>query len=129
MSEAKNVVITKKGREKLVKARAGAITLPKLVGMAFGTGGVTADGTVIPPTDMQSKLNKEVYRKEIDGYSFLEPTTCRYECTLGETELAGVEISEIGLYDTEGDIVCIKTFSRKGKDDDAEQTFVLNDVF
>ena len=37
--------------------------------------------------------------------------------------------SEIGLYDTEGDIVCIKTFSRKGKDDDAEQTFVLNDVF
>ena len=122
MSEAKNVVITKKGREKLVKARAGAITLPKLVG-------VTADGTVIPPTDMQSKLNKEVYRKEIDGYSFPEPTTCRYECTLGETELAGVEISEIGLYDTEGDIVCIKTFSRKGKDDDAEQTFVLNDVF
>lgn len=129
MSEAKNVVITKKGREKLVKARAGAITLPKLVGMAFGTGGVTADGTVIPPTDMQSKLNKEVYRQEIDGYSFPEPTTCRYECTLGETELAGVEISEIGLYDTEGDIVCIKTFSRKGKDDDAEQTFVLNDVF
>ena len=60
MSEAKNVVITKKGREKLVKARAGAITLPKIVGMAFGTGGVTTDGTVIPPTDTQSKLNKEV---------------------------------------------------------------------
>ena len=32
----KNVVITKAARMKLVKARAGAITLPKVVGMAFG---------------------------------------------------------------------------------------------
>ena len=38
----KNVVITKKAREKLVKARAGAIALPKIVGMAFGNGGVDA---------------------------------------------------------------------------------------
>ena len=45
----KNVVITKKAREKLVKARAGDLTLPKIAGMAFGNGGVDADGTVIPP--------------------------------------------------------------------------------
>ena len=56
-------------------------------------------------------------------------TTCRYECTLAESELAGKEISEIGLYDTNGDIVCIKTFTRKGKDDDVEQTYVLDDIF
>ena len=35
----KNVVITKTAREKLVKARAGVIVLPKIVGMAFGNGG------------------------------------------------------------------------------------------
>ena len=48
---------------------------------------------------------------------------------LAESELAGKEISEIGLYDTNGDIVCIKTFTRKGKDDDVEQTYVLDDIF
>ena len=33
---AKNVIITKTARKKLVQARAGIITLPKIVGMAFG---------------------------------------------------------------------------------------------
>lgn len=127
----KNVVITKKSRQKLVKARAGAITLPKVVGMAFGNGGVDSNGNVIAPTETQEGLANELYRKEIDSYEFPEgtDTTCRYECTLSETELAGEEISEIGLYDEEDDIICIKTFMRKGKDDDVEQTYVLDDIF
>lgn len=125
----KNVIITKKAREKLVKARAGAISLPKITGMAFGNGGVDAEGVVISPTETQGDLNNEIFRKEIDGYSFPEDTTCRYECTLLVSELAGEEISEIGLYDEEGDIVCIKTFMRKGKDDDVEQTYTLDDIF
>lgn len=125
----KNVIITKKSREKLVKARAGAIQLPKIVGMVFGDGGVDASGNVIPPTESQSGLTNEIFRKELDGYSFPADTTCRYECTLTESELAGEEISEIGLYDSEGDVVCIKTFKRKGKDDDAEQTYTLDDIF
>lgn len=125
----KNVVITKKAREKLVKARAGAIALPKIVGMAFGNGGVDAGGTVIPPSENQSKLSNELFRKVIDGYTFPSDTTCRYKCTLSESELAGEEISEIGLYDAAGDIVCIKTFTKKGKDDDVEQTYVLDDIF
>lgn len=129
VEKKKNVIITKKGREKLVKARAGAIKLPKIVGMAFGNGGVDESGTVIPPTEAQTELTSELLRKEIDGYSFPEDTTCRYECTLSESDLAGEEISEIGLYDEDGDIVCIKTFTRKGKDDDVEQTYTLDDIF
>lgn len=125
----KNVIITKKSREKLVKARAGAIQLPKIVGMVFGDGGVDASGNVIPPTESQSGLTNEIFRKELDWYSFPADTTCRYECTLTESELAGEEISEIGLYDSEGDVVCIKTFKRKGKDDDVEQTYTLDDIF
>ena len=125
----KNVIITKKSREKLVKARAGAIQLPKIVGMAFGNGGVDADGAAIPPTELQAELTSEIFRKEIDGYSFPGDTTCRYECTLAAYELVGEEISEIGLYDEDGDIVCIKTFMRKGKDDDVEQTYILDDIF
>ena len=130
MSEKnKNVVITNRAREKLVKARAGAIQLPKVVGMAFGNGGVEQDGTVIPPTETQNGLKNEIYRKKIDRYSFPKDTTCRYECTLTESELAGEEISEVGLYDEENDIVCIKTFKRKGKDDDIEQTYIVDDIF
>lgn len=129
LEKSKNVVITKKAREKLVKARAGAMILPKIAGMVFGNGGVDSGGTVIPPSDTQSELKSELYRKEIDGYTFPEDTVCRYECTLSESELVGEEISEIGLYDEDGDIVCIKTFARKGKDDDIEQTYVLDDIF
>lgn len=125
----KNVIITRKAREKLVKARAGAIQLPKITGMAFGNGGVNASGEVIPPVETQGELANEIFRKEIDGYSFPADLTCRYECTLAESELAGEEISEVGLYDEEGDIVCIKTFTRKGKDDDVEQTYTLDDIF
>lgn len=129
MSSNRNVVITKAARMKLVKARAGAITLPKIVGMAFGNGGVNADGSIIKPSDGQTTLANELYRKQIDKYSFPSDTSCRYECTLSEAELAGEEISEIGLYDEDGDIICIKNFTRKGKDDDVEQTYVLDDIF
>ncbi len=126
---AQNVIITKKRRENLVKASAGAVALPKIVGMAFGNGGVDESGMVIAPMEFQSRLTSEIFRKEIDGYSFPADTTCRYECTLTESELAGEEISEIGLYDENGDIICIKTFKEKGKDSDLEMTFALDDVF
>lgn len=124
-----NVIITKIARKKLVQARAGAIVLPAIVGMAFGTGGVDVNGVVVSPSEDQTALKNEVLRKAIDGYSFVADTTCRYECTLKEAELAGEYISELGLYDTEGDLVCIKTFTKKGKDDDLEMTFTLDDIF
>ncbi len=126
---ASNVLITKKAREKLVKARAGAIALPPIAGMAFGDGGCDADGSVIAPEEDQSELRHELYRKEIDGYTFIEDTVCRYECTLTESELANEYISEIGLYDEDGDLVCVKSFKRKGKDDDLQMTYILDDVF
>ncbi|MCD8364697.1 MAG: phage tail protein [Clostridiales bacterium] len=128
---AENVIITKTARAKLVQARAGAITLPTIVGMAFGNGGVDSSGDVISPTDDQTELTSELLRKEIDSYTVLtsEDATVRYMCTLGTSDLEGESISEIGLYDTDGDIVCIKTFTAKGKDSDIEMTFTLDDVF
>lgn len=126
---AENVIITKKARENMVKARAGALTLPKITGMAFGNGGVDGNGSVITPAEEQAGLASELYRKEINGYEFISDTTCRYECTLTEPELAGEDISEIGMYDENGDIVCIKNFKAKGKDGDMEMTFTLDDVF
>lgn len=128
---AKNVIVTTTARRKLVLARAGAIDLPPIVGMAFGNGGVDASGNVIAPLEDQTELLSELYRKTIDGYTVLENevATVRYECTLLNNEVADKYISEIGLYDSEGDLVCIKTFKKKGKDDDLEMTFTLDDVF
>jgi len=126
---AENVIITKKARENMVKARAGALVLPVIKGMAFGDGGVDAEGHVIKPADGQAALQNELYRKDIDGYEFTEDTTCRYTCTLEEAEMAGQNISEIGLYDENGDIACIKNFSTKGKDGDMEMKFTLDDEF
>jgi len=48
---------------------------------------------------------------------------------LSESELAGAYISEVGLYDAAGDIVCIKNFTAKGKDSDIEMTYTVDDVF
>lgn len=126
MAEA---VITVVARKKMLQARAGVASLPKIAGMAFGTGGVDVSGTVIVPTAEQTSLNAEQMRKEIDGYEFLSDTSCRYSCTLAANELAGKNISEIALYDMDGDLVAIKNFSAKGKDDDLEMTFNVDDVF
>lgn len=126
---AENVIITKTARKKMVQARAGYKALPKIVGMVFGKGGIDSSGNVIAPSESQTDLKSELYRKPISGYSFTSDTTCRYECTLSETELSGAEISEVGLYDADGDIACIKNFSKKGKDADLEMTFTLDDVF
>lgn len=122
MGADNNVMITK-------KARAGAVELPVIVGMAFGDGDMDASGSVIPPANAQTGLNNERFRKEIDGYRFPADTTCRYECTLTEHELTGEEIRKIGLSEANGDIVCIKSFTKKGKDVDLEMTTVLDDIF
>ena len=58
---AKNVIITKTARKKLVQARAGAITLPKIVGMVFGSGGVDSSGNVIAPSENQNKAQQKSF--------------------------------------------------------------------
>ncbi len=124
-----DAVITLKARKKMVQARAGAITLPPIVGMVFGTGGVDEAGMPVAPSGSEEGLRQEIFRKELDGYTFTDDTTCRYLCTLEVGECDNEEISEIGLYDSEGDITAIKTFKKKGKDSDLEMTFRIDDIF
>ena len=69
--KSKNVVITKKARENLVKARAGAITLPKIIGMAFGEGGVNGSGVVIAPTESQSIIIFTLFLRSTKSYYLL----------------------------------------------------------
>ena len=123
------IVITEIGCKKLCRSHAGDQTLPAITQMAFGSGGVDADGNVIAPLEAESELKNELLRKKYDTYTMLSDTKCKYECELKESELPGAAISEIGLYDADGDIVTIKRFTAKGKDADISMTFYINDTF
>ncbi len=117
--------VTTKGKEKLLKARAGAITLPKIVGFAFGEGGASG-GTVKP---IGESLADEFLRKPIDEYILkTAENKCEYYCTLNGSEGNGKNISEIGLYDSAGDIIMIANFLPKGKDSDVSMRFEIDDV-
>jgi len=122
-------VVTKLAKKKMLEARAGISPLPKITGMAFGTGGVDAEGKVIPHSETQNALNNEVLRKPVDGFVVISDTKIRYSCTLMEDELAGTYISEVGLYDAEGDLVALKSFLKKGKDADMQVIMECDDTF
>lgn len=124
-----NEVITNKAKLKLIKARAGDIQLPKITHMAFGTGGIGSKGNLIPPLATDITLKNEVLRKEIQSHSLEDNIRMRYSVTLNKQECNGMKISEIALFDEQGDMVCAKTFLEKGKDEDIELVFDLYDTF
>lgn len=122
-------IVTKTGREKMAKARAGEITLPKIMYMAFGDGACDETGNVIPPAMDQVTLSNELMRKEIESHNFPISTTCRYKARLSEGELSNIGINEVALIDSEGDVVGIKCFKNKYKDEDMEMVFEIDDEF
>ncbi len=126
MAEGK---ITKKGREKLCKAHAGDIVLPKITKMAFGNGGVDENGNVIETTGEETSLKNQLLIRDIDSHTFPISTTAKYILTLSKTDLADQYISKQGLFDSQGDLVAYKTFLPKGKDGDMEFQFEMDEIF
>ncbi len=122
-------VITKIGREKLCKAHAGDRTLPVIVKMAFGNGGLNQDGSVIETTGEEISLRSELLRKNIDNHSYPDATTARYSVHLDKLELANQFISEMGLFDEEDELIAYKTFLPKGKDEDMEFNWDMDEKF
>ncbi len=124
-------VITGTGRKKLCKAHTGDISLPAITQMAWGDGGVDDGGSVKETTGNEVGLYNELLRKDIESHIYVneEETTCRYTATIGKGELTGKEISEMGLYDSEGDLVAYKTFMKKGKDEDVPLIFDMDEIF
>ncbi len=51
-----NQIITVTARKNMVRARAGEIQLPKIVGFVFGDGGVDESGNIIPLSETDSTL-------------------------------------------------------------------------
>lgn len=121
-----NSIITVTGRRKMAQARAGIAALPKIVGIALGNGGVDEDGNVLEPGD---NLKGELLRRAADSIEKVTETSYRFSLCLSKEELANEALSEMALYDEDGDIVAIKNFKRKEKDADMKMTFEMDDTF
>lgn len=121
-------VVTTVAIKKMLRARAGIQPLAKIVGVAFGDGAVV-DGALVQPDPDTPYLRNEIYRQENDGYTIISDTCIRYICTLAKDTLKGNRINEMALYDADGDLVAIKSFLDKGKDEDIEMVFEIDDTF
>lgn len=130
MAENKGV-ITVTGRKKICKAHAGDITLPVLAKMAWGNGGVDEKGVPKMATGNEIALYGELLKKNIEKHVYVDEdeTTCRFTATLEKGELTGKEISEMGLFDEDGDLIAYRTFMRKGKDEDIPQIYDMDEIF
>lgn len=121
-------ITTLAAKRKILLARAGELQLPKIVKMAFGNGGVDSDGNLIGLTEDQQNLNNEIYRKKIAMHEIVNDTQIRYICEIGEEELVGEKISELALVDEDEDLITIKHFTEKEKDNDFSFVFKVNDT-
>ena len=112
-------------------AHVGDAELPAITKMAWGNGGVDGEGQPIATTGNEIGLYNELLIKDIESHEYTneERTTCRYTAILEAGELSGEEISEMGLYDSEGDLVAYRTFLRKGKDADIPQIYDMEEIF
>lgn len=124
-------VITAVGRKKLCMALAGDISLPAIVRMAWGDGGLDENGQPLGATGNEISLYNELLVKDVESHEYVnaEQTTCRYVATLEANELSGKEISEMGLYDADGDLIAYRNFLRKGKDADIPQIYKMDTIF
>jgi len=113
-----NTATTVKAREKFAKAHKGDITFPTVAQIAFGNGGHDAGGQPITPTGNELVVPGEFLKKAVSGLSHPVNTTLRIEGNLDFTEGNGQQVSAAGIYDSDGDLVAVKTFTPKAKDED-----------
>lgn len=113
-----NTAITNVARAKFASAHKGDITLPIIAEIAFGDGGHDLGGEPIPPTGNETQVPGEFIRKPIESMIMPISTTLRIIGALDFDEGIGKHVSAVGLYDSDGDLVALKTFSPKIKDAD-----------
>ena len=130
MASSTTSVITRARRINLAKITSGAVSsIPKITHIAFGDGGVGGDGQPLQPNELQTALNHEIGRYEIDSVTNPVETTNRYTVTIPESDLNGMNINEMALVDEDGQLAAVKTFLNKGKDEDVKFTFEFDDEF
>lgn len=132
MADIKTWVTTNKARQKLAKSHVDGSPVPKIIMAGWGTGGVDTDGNVLEPDALLSVVPEEIIRNNIisaqissDGLSAI----FSMELNPGEEGVLNKKISTVGLYDQEGDLICIKNFAAKEMDVDTKISIQCEEEF
>lgn len=112
---------------KVLNARKNATGVMQITHFKLGN----APTYVVDPaqTDLVSPiLIGSSYTKAIDSAT-ISNNVLTIRCKLLVTECVDKQITELGLVDSAGDVVCIKTFTAKEKTADREMVFKIEDFF
>lgn len=127
---AETSVITRSRRINLCQLTSGAIsTMAPITHIAFGSGGVDANGEPKTPVETQTALVRELARYPISEVVYPVATTARYSVTIPAADLAGEKISEAALVDSAGALCAIKNMYVKQKDEGVSFSFTFDDEF
>ena len=115
-------------RKKTIQLRAvGGDNNWRIRYFVFGTG-VSNNGGPYTPDIQQTELKREVLRKEVSYYYSDSEDSMTYVGYIGSDECVGEYITEVGLADSDGMLICVKTFPKKYKPEGREMMFKIDDV-
>lgn len=122
-----DAVLLNQAKKKMLKFRAEGSDGWKITHFAFGTG-LSANGSRYIPKGDQTALVNEVARTEVVERTKIDDSTYQYMGYIPENKANGKYITEVGLVDSDGDLVCIKTFDKKLKQTGTQMVFKIDDV-
>jgi phage-related tail fiber protein len=115
MAEA---VVINAYRQRVAARMAGGAQLAQIAYMAFGDGGHNADLTPKPPSSSATKLFHEILRKPLASILQEDLYSVTGKGAVEANEIVGAGVSEAGLFDADGKLIGLKTFSPKFKEPD-----------
>ena len=123
-----DAVFLQQARRKTLRLRAlGGEEGWKIKYMVWGDG-LASNGSAYTPTYDQTELKHEILRKEISYHYNDGLDTMVYVGFIDYDELVGSYVSEFGLADADGELVCIKTFEKKFHMNDRSMMFKIDDT-
>ena len=105
-------------RRRIAARMAGGANIAPIAFMAFGDGGHNADLTPKAPSANATSLNNEILRKPLAGITQEDLYSVTGKGAIEANEVVGAGISEAALIDANGNLVGLKTFAPKFKEND-----------
>ena len=105
-------------RQRLAARMANGAALAHAAYMAFGDGGHNADLTPKTPSKTATALSHEILRKSLTSIAQEDLFSVTCKGVIEASELVGARISEAGIFDSNSQLIGIKTFAPKLKESD-----------
>lgn len=115
MAEA---IVVNSYRQRIAARMAGGAHIAPIAFMAFGDGGHNPDYSQKAPSPSATGLNHEILRKPLASITQEDVYSVTGKGTVEANELVGAAISEAALIDANGNIVGLKVFAPKFKEND-----------